>query len=155
MAGQVETRLAALGFALPPVPSPAGAYVPAVRAGAMVYTAGQLPLVAGVLPRTGKVGADLSAAQATELAAVAAGNALAAVRSVVADLDEVVRVLKVTGYVASAPDFTGQAGVLNGASELLHAVFGTAGVHARAAVGVAVLPLDAPVEVELIVEVRS
>ncbi|MFD6414986.1 RidA family protein [Streptomyces sp. NPDC060194] len=155
MSGAVEARLAELGLTLPDVVPPLAAYQPAVRSGAYVFTAGQLPLVDGQLPLTGKVGAEVTAEEATELAQRCALNGLAAVKSVVGDLDRVVRVVKVTGFVASAPDFTGQPGVLNGASELLGAVLGEAGVHARSAVGVAVLPLDAPVEVELQVEIGA
>ena len=145
-------RLAELGLTLPAVVPPVAAYVPAVRTGNLVYTSGQLPMVAGVLPLTGKVGADVSPAQATDLARTCALNALAAIDALVG-LDAVVRVVKVVGFVASVPGFTGQPGVVNGASELLGEVFGEAGRHARSAVGVAALPLDAPVEVELIVEV--
>jgi enamine deaminase RidA (YjgF/YER057c/UK114 family) len=148
----VEDRLAELGLSLPAVAAPLAAYVPAVRTGAYVHTAGQLPLVDGTLPLTGKVGAEVTAEEAKDLARTCALNALAAVRSVAGDLDRVRRIVKVVGYVASAPDFTGQPGVVNGASELLGEVFGDRGVHARSAVGVAVLPLDAPVEVELLVE---
>ncbi|MBF6046426.1 RidA family protein [Streptomyces sp. NRRL B-1677] len=151
----VESRLAELGLTLPDVVPPLAAYQPAVRSGAYVYTAGQLPMVKGSIPVTGKVGAEVSAEQAKELAATCALNALAAVKSVIGDLDKIVRVVKVVGFVASAPDFTGQPGVLNGASELLGEVLGEKGVHARSAVGVAVLPLDAPVEVEIIVEVQA
>lgn len=150
-----EQRLGELGLELPPVAPPAGAYVPAVRSGAYVHTSGQLPLVDGKLVATGKVGAEVSAEQAKELARTCALNALAAVRAEVGDLGRVRRVVKVLGFVASAPDFTGQPGVVNGASELLGEVFGDAGRHARSAVGVAVLPLDAPVEVELLVELGS
>jgi enamine deaminase RidA (YjgF/YER057c/UK114 family) len=149
----VEQRLGSLGLSLPPVARPVAAYVPAVRSGSYVYVSGQVPVVDGVLPVKGKVGAEVSAEQAQELARVCALNAIAAVRSVV-DLDDVVRVVKVVGFVASDPSFTGQPGVVNGASELLGAAFGEAGAHARSAVGVAALPLDAPVEVELVVEVR-
>jgi enamine deaminase RidA (YjgF/YER057c/UK114 family) len=131
------------------------AYVPAVRSGSYVYTSGQLPMASGALQATGKVGADVTAERAKELAQLCALNAIAAVKMVVGDLDKVVRVVKVVGFVASTPDFTGQPGVVNGASELLGAAFGDAGVHARSAVGVAVLPLDAPVEVEMIVEVAD
>lgn len=145
-------RLAELGLQLPPVVAPLAAYVPAVRTGSLVYTAGQLPLIDGELPATGKVGGEVSPEQATELARTCALNALAAVHSLVG-LDSVVRVVKVVGFVASTPEFTGQPAVVNGASELLGEVFGDAGAHARSAVGVAVLPRDAPVEVELIVEV--
>lgn len=151
----VEDRLAALGITVPDVAAPVASYVPAVRSGSYVYTSGQLPMVAGVLAATGKVGAAVTPEQAKALAATCALNAIAAVRSVIGDLDKVVRVVKVVGFVASAPDFTGQPGVINGASELLVAAFGDAGVHARSAVGVAVLPLDAPVEVELLVEVAE
>ncbi|MCC3769274.1 RidA family protein [Streptomyces sp. UNOC14_S4] len=151
----VEARLAELGLKLPDVVPPLATYQPAVRSGAYVYTAGQLPMVNGSIPLTGKVGAEVSAEQAKELAATCALNALAAVKSVVGDLDKIARVVKVVGFVASAPDFTAQPGVLNGASELLGEVLGEKGVHARSAVGVAVLPLDAPVEVEILVEVRD
>ncbi|MBT2402191.1 MULTISPECIES: RidA family protein [unclassified Streptomyces] len=148
----VEAKLAELGLTLPEVVPPLAAYQPAVRSGAYVFTAGQLPMVKGSMPVTGKVGAEVSAEQAKELAAICALNALAAVKSVVGDLDKIARVVKVVGFVASAPDFTAQPGVLNGASELLGEVLGDKGVHARSAVGVAVLPLDAPVEVEIQVE---
>ncbi|MFB7945644.1 RidA family protein [Kitasatospora phosalacinea] len=153
--GQVEQRLAELGLTLPEVAAPVAAYVPAVRDGVHVLTSGQLPFVGGKLPLTGKVGAEVTAEDAKELAQVCALNALAAVKSVVGDLDKVEQVVKVVGFVASAPDFTGQPGVVNGTSELLGKVFGERGVHARSAVGVAVLPLDAPVEVELMVRVRD
>lgn len=149
-----EERIAELGLEVPPVVKPVAAYTPAVRSGSYVYTSGQLPMVAGSLADTGKVGAEVTPERAKELAQICALNAIAAVKSVVGDLDQVVRVVKVVGFVASAPDFTGQPGVVNGASELLGQVFGDAGVHARSAVGVAVLPLNAPVEVEMIVEVR-
>ncbi|MFD0359149.1 RidA family protein [Streptomyces sp. NPDC127110] len=152
MSGLVEARIAELGLTLPEVVPPLATYQPAVRSGAYVYTAGQLPMVQGKLPVTGKVGAEVSAEQAKELAATCALNALAAVKSVVGDLDKIARVVKVVGFVASAPDFTAQPGVLNGASELLGEVLGDKGVHARSAVGVAVLPLDAPVEIEIQVE---
>ncbi len=149
-----EERLADLGLVLPTVAAPVAAYLPAVRSGSLVFTSGQLPFVGGALPATGKVGAEVSAEQAKELARTCALNGLAAVAALVGGLGQVVRVVKVVGFVASAPDFTGQPGVVNGASELLGEVFGPAGQHARSAVGVAVLPLDAPVEVELVVEVR-
>ena len=149
-----EARLAALGLALPPAPAPLAAYVPAVRTGQHVYTAGQLPMVDGKLLMTGKVGAKVSTAEAAALARTATLNALAAVASVTGDLSAVVRVVKVTGFVASDPAFTSQPQVVNGASELLLEVFGEAGRHARSAVGTAALPFDAPVEIELIVEVR-
>lgn len=151
----IEKRLAELGFELPEVAAPVAAYVPAVRDGDHVHTSGQLPMVAGRLPLTGKVGAEVSAEQASELARTCALNALAAIKSVIGDLDRVTRVVKVVGFVASNPSFTAQPGVVNGASHLLGDVFGDAGVHARSAVGVAVLPLDAPVEVEITVAVRD
>ncbi|WP_055478989.1 RidA family protein [Sphaerimonospora mesophila] len=153
-AGSPEERLAELGLALPDVVPPVAAYLPAVRTGDYVYTSGQIPVVDGKLGVTGKVGAEVSAEEAKELARICALNAMAALKSVVGDLSKVVRIVKVVGFVASAPDFTGQPVVVNGASELLGEVFGDAGRHARSAVGVASLPLDAPVEVELIAEVR-
>ncbi len=149
-----EERLAELGLVLPEVVPPLAAYVPAVRTGDHVYTSGQLPLVKGELAVTGKVGAEVSAEEAKEQARICAVNALAAIKALVGDLSQVVRIVKVVGFVASAPGFTGQPQVVNGASELLGEVFGEAGKHARSAVGVAVLPLDAPVEVEVIAEVR-
>lgn len=148
-----EERLAELGLTLPAVVPPVAVYVPAVRTGSHVYTSGQLPMRDGALVHAGKVGAEVTPEQAYECARQCALNALAAVRSEVGDLSAVTRVVKVVGFVASAPDFTGHSKVVNGASELLGAVFGDAGQHARSAVGVATLPLDAPVEVELIVEV--
>jgi enamine deaminase RidA (YjgF/YER057c/UK114 family) len=154
--GAVDARLAELGLSLPDVAAPLASYVPAVRSGSLVYTSGQLPLVSGSLLATGKVGVGeglADPADAADLARTAALNALAAVRALVGDLDAVVRVVKVVGFVASDPAFTGQPAVVNGASELLGQVLGDKGVHARSAVGVAVLPLDAPVEVELVVEV--
>ena len=155
MAAHPEERLAELGLALPEVPKPAGSYVPALRNGALVYTSGQLPMVDGTLPATGKVGAAVSAEEAKDLARQCALNALAAIKAEIGDLAKVRRVVKVVGFVASDPAFTAQPGVINGASELLGAVFGEAGVHARSAVGVAVLPLDAPVEVEIVVQVGA
>ena len=155
--GTVAHRLAELGITLPKVAAPVAAYVPAVRSGNHVWTAGQLPFVDGVLPVTGKVGtADglVTPEQAREMARIAALNALAAVGELAGSLDRIRRVVKVVGFVASDPSFTGQPQVVNGASELLGQVFGEAGVHARSAVGVTVLPLDAPVEVELVVELR-
>lgn len=155
MSGVVLGRLAELGIELPRVAPPVAAYVPAVQSGSYVHTSGQLPFVAGELPVTGKVGTgpgQVSPETAQELARTSALNAVAAVASLVGDLDRVVRVVKVVGFVASDPAFTGQPGVVNGASTLLHEVFGEAGVHARSAVGVAVLPLDSPVEVEIVVE---
>lgn len=148
-----EERLGELGLSLPAVAAPAGAYVPAVRTGDLVFTAGQIPVVDGTIAATGKVGAEVTAEQAAELARVCALNALAAVKAEVGDLARVRRVVKVVGFVASAPGFTGQPAVLDGASALLGAVFGEAGRHARSAVGVAALPRDVPVEVELVVEV--
>jgi len=152
VAGAVEAKLAELGLALPDVVPPLASYQPAVRSGVYVYTSGQLPMVDGKLAVTGKVGAEVTPDEAKELAKTCALNALAAVKSVAGDLDRIARVVKVVGFVASASDFTGQPGVINGASELLGAVLGDKGVHARSAVGVAVLPLDAPVEVEVQVE---
>lgn len=149
----VEERLAALGLAVPTVPAPVAVYIPAVRTGSYIYTSGQLPLSSGELLATGKVGAEVTPEVAYDCARQCALNAIAAVKSLV-DLDEVVQVVKATVFVASTVDFTGQPAVANGASELFGAAFGDAGRHARSAVGVPVLPLDAPVEVELIVEVR-
>ncbi|WP_017573263.1 RidA family protein [Nocardiopsis halotolerans] len=149
-----EERIAELGLTLPEVAAPVASYTPTVRSGDHVYVSGQLPFVEGELPATGKVGAEVSPETAQELAALCALNAVAAVRAEIGELSDVVRVVKVGGFVASAPDFTGHPGVVNGASDLLARIFGDAGVHARAAVGVAALPLDAPVEVEMIVEVR-
>lgn len=150
----VATRLAELGLALPPVATPAGAYVPAVLDRGLVWTAGQLPLVDGALARSGLVGADVSVKDAAVLARTCALNALAAVASV-ADLDAVERVVKVVGFVASTAGFTRQPVVVNGASELLAHAFGDVGMHARSAVGVAALPLGAPVEVEVVVRLRD
>lgn len=150
----VEARLEELGLTVPDVVPPVAAYVPAVRSGSQVFTAGQLPMRAGALIATGKVGAEVTPEVATECARQCALNAIAAVKSV-ADLSSVVRVVKVVVFVASTPEFTGQPAVANGASELLAAAFGDAGVHARSAVGVPVLPLDAPVEVEILVELAG
>jgi enamine deaminase RidA (YjgF/YER057c/UK114 family) len=152
---QVASRLSELGVTIPEVSAPAGAYIPAVISGRLVFTAGQLPFVDGALPATGKVGEGaglVSPADAKGYARLSAINALAAVESVLGSLDRVTRIVKVVGFVASDPSFTGQPGVINGASEFLGDVFGDRGIHARSAVGVAVLPLDSPVEVELIVE---
>ncbi len=154
---RIEERLSDLGLVIPSVVAPVAAYVPAVRDGDRVWTAGQLPMVDGTLVTRGKVGDGpglVSPEQASALARICALNALAALASVVEDLDRVQRIVKVVGFVASVPDFTGQPGVINGASVLLGEVFGPAGVHARSAVGVAVLPLDAPVEVELVASLR-
>ena len=146
-------RLAELGIILPAVAKPLAAYVPAVRTGSLVYTSGQLPLQAGDLTHIGKVGAEVTPEQAKVAARTCALNALAAIDALVG-IDAVIRIVKVVGFVASAPGFSGQPGVVNGASEVLGELFGDAGAHARSAVGVSELPLDAPVEVELIVEVR-
>ena len=151
----VESRLAELGLTVPDVVPPVAAYVPAVRTGNYVYTSGQLPMVAGAMPATGKVGGEVTQEQGKELAQACALNAIAAVKSIIGDLDKVVRVVKVVGFVASVPEFTGQPQVVNGASELLGKAFGDAGIHARSAVGVVALPLDAPVEVEIVVEVAD
>jgi enamine deaminase RidA (YjgF/YER057c/UK114 family) len=153
MSATPEERLEQLGHPLPQVAKPVAAYVPAVRTGSYVYTSGQLPMREGQLITTGKVGGEVSPEAAQECARQCVLNALAAVRAEVGELSAVKRVVKVVAFVSSTPDFTGQPGVANGASELLGEVFGDAGVHARSAVGVAVLPLDAPVEVELVVEV--
>jgi enamine deaminase RidA (YjgF/YER057c/UK114 family) len=147
-----EDRLRELGRELPPVPQPAGSYVPATRAGTLVFTAGQIPFEGGELAKTGKVGDVLTVEEAQEAARVCALNALAAAAAEAGGLNNIGRIVKVTGYVASAPGFNGQPQVLNGASDFLGEVFGEAGLHARSAVGVAELPLDAPVEVELVVE---
>ena len=149
----VEDRLAAIGLTIPSLVPPVAAYIPAVRTGDLVYTSGQLPMIDGQLAATGKVGAGVTVDEAAELAKICALNALAAVRALVGDLDKVVRVVKVLGFVASDPSFSDQPTVVNGASNLLISAFGDAGVHARSAVGVAVLPRDAPVEVEIVVEV--
>src|SRR5215210_1102319 len=146
-----ETRLRELGLELPDVPAPAGSYVPATRAGGLIFTAGQLPFEAGELHLKGKVGDTVSADEAQWAARLCALNALAAAAAQAGGLNGISSIVKVTGFVASAPGFNGQPGVLNGASELLGEVFGDAGLHARSAVGVAELPLDAPVEVELVV----
>ena len=151
---QIEARLAELGIDLPTVVPPLAAYVPAVIAGSLVFTSGQLPRVSGAMPATGKVGDGhglVPAADAREYARLAALNGLAAIKAVIGSLDRITQVVKVTGFVASDPSFTGQPGVINGASEVLGEIFGDLGRHARSAVGVAVLPLDAPVEVELVV----
>ena len=153
----VEDRLAEMGLTVPDVAMPVAAYLPAVRDGNHVFTSGQLPMVSGALVQTGKVGDGhglVPAEDAKKLAQICALNAIAAVKALIGDLDKVTQVVKVVGFVASDPSFTGQPGVINGASELLGTAFGEAGVHARSAVGVAVLPLDAPVEVEIIVAVR-
>jgi enamine deaminase RidA (YjgF/YER057c/UK114 family) len=148
-------RLAALGLTLPPVTPPVAAYVPAVRTGAFVYVSGQVPVADGKLAGTGKVGGEVSASDAAGMARICALNALAAAASAAGGLDRIRRIVKVTGFVASAPGFSGQPQVINGASELFIEVFGEDGKHARSAVGVAELPLNAPVEVELIAEIRE
>ncbi|MFI6388983.1 RidA family protein [Nonomuraea sp. NPDC050547] len=148
-----EEKIADLGLTLPEVVPPLAAYIPAVRTGDLVYTSGQVPMVEGKLVGSGRVGADLTAEEAAGHARICALNAIAALKSQVGDLAKVVRIVKVVVFVASAPDFTGQPSVGNGASDLLRDVFGDAGVHARSAVGVAALPLGASVEVELIAEV--
>ena len=151
---QIEARLADLGIELPTVVPPVAAYIPAIVSGSLVYTSGQLPMVSGALPATGKVGDGhglVPAADARDYARISALNGLAAIKAVIGSLDRITQVVKVTGFVASDPSFTGQPGVINGASEVLGEIFGEIGVHARSAVGVAVLPLDSPVEVELIV----
>jgi enamine deaminase RidA (YjgF/YER057c/UK114 family) len=148
-----EERLAELGLTVPEVAAPVAAYVPAVRSGNHVYTSGQLPMVDGQLMATGKVGGEVTEEQAAACARQCGLNALAAIRAEIGELSGIVRVVKVVAFVASTPDFTGQPKVANGVSELLGQVFGDAGKHARSAVGVPVLPLDAPVEVELLVEV--
>lgn len=147
----VEQRIKDLGFELPAAPTPAGSYIPAKISGNLVFTAGQLPLVDGVLMETGKLGKDIEVDHGYELAQRCALNALAAIKGVIGDLDRITDVVKVVGFVASTPDFTMQPKVINGASELLQQILGDKGVHARSAVGVPVLPLDSPVEVELIV----
>ncbi|WP_408929957.1 RidA family protein [Corynebacterium axilliensis] len=147
-------RLQELGYELPSVAAPLASYVPATRVGSQVWTSGQLPVVGGELPATGKVGAEVSLEQAQELARTASLNALAAIDSLVG-LDQVTRVVKVVGFVASDPSFTEHAAVINGASDFLGEVFGEAGVHARSAVGVAVLPKNSPVEIEVIVEIAE
>jgi enamine deaminase RidA (YjgF/YER057c/UK114 family) len=150
---QIERRIIDLGFLLPETAKPLAAYIPAVQSGNLVFTSGQLPMIAGSLAETGKVGGSVSPERAKELATVCALNALAAVKTVIGDLDKIKRIVKVVGFVSSVPEFSGQPSVVNGASEFLGEVFGDKGIHARSAVGVAVLPLDAPVEIELIVEV--
>jgi enamine deaminase RidA (YjgF/YER057c/UK114 family) len=153
----IDARLAELGIDIPDLVPPVAAYTPAVIQGDLVFTSGQLPMVSGALPATGKVGEGhglIPASDAKDYARICALNALAAVKSVIGDLNRVTRVVKVVGFVSSDPAFTGQPGVINGASEVLGEIFGDAGVHSRSAVGVAVLPLDAPVEVEIIVSFK-
>lgn len=152
--GYWSRKLEQMGIALPTVVPPVANYVPAVRAGDFVYTSGQLPMVDGALAATGKVGAEVSPEQAVDLARTSALNALAAINALVG-IDAVVRIVKVVGFVSSAPGFNGQPAVINGASDILGEIFGDFGIHARSAVGVSELPLDAPVEVELLVEVEG
>ncbi|MBT0767339.1 RidA family protein [Kineosporia sp. J2-2] len=159
MTGRIEARLTELGYTLPQVAAPVAAYVPAVLDGDRVYVSGQLPMVEGALPLTGRVGSGggdglISPSEANGLARVCALNALAAVRSAIGDLDRIRRIVKVVGFVASEPGFTGQPLVINGASEFLSEVFGPVGQHARSAIGVVALPLGAPVEVEMVVAVN-
>jgi enamine deaminase RidA (YjgF/YER057c/UK114 family) len=149
----VEDRLAELGLSVPDVAKPVASYVPAVRSGSLVHTSGQLPMRAGELITTGKVGGEVTPEEAAACAQQCALNAIAAVKAEIGDLDAITRVVKVVCFVASVPGFSGQPQVANGASDLLGKAFGDAGIHARSAVGVAVLPLDAPVEVEIVVEV--
>ncbi len=151
----VEDRLTALGISIPEVVPPVASYVPAVRTGNLVFTSGQLPFVSGELIATGLLGKDVDEETASRCAAQCAVNAIAAIKSLIGDLDKVVRVVKVVGFVASTPEFTKQPVVINGASDLFIKAFGDAGKHARSAVGVASLPLNTPVEVEVIVEVRD
>ena len=153
--GRIDDRLAELSVTLAEPAAPAGAYVPALVDGRHAHTSGQLPLTDGALPLTGHVGAEVSPEQAKDLARICAINALAALKAEIGDLDRIEQVVKVTGFVSSAPDFTGQPGVINGASEFLGEVFGDAGKHARSAVGVAVLPLGSPVEVEVTVRLAD
>ena len=149
---KLDDRLAELGLTVPTTSKPVAAYIPAVASGNLVYTSGQLPMVDGALPMTGKVGVEVDADAAKQLARTCVLNGLAAARSAIGSLDRITRLVKVVGFVASDPSFTGQPGVINGASELLAEIFGESGQHARSAVGVAVLPLDAPVEVEFVFE---
>jgi enamine deaminase RidA (YjgF/YER057c/UK114 family) len=151
----VEQRLTELGYTLPASSKPLAAYIPAVQTGNLVFTSGQLPMVEGNLVQSGKVGSEVTAERAKELATICALNALAAIKMAIGDLDKVVRVVKVVGFVASTPEFTKQPVVINGASDLFIQAFGDAGKHARSAVGVAALPANTPVEVEVIVEVRD
>lgn len=151
---RIETQISEIGLTLPEVAAPAGAYVPALEVGELVYTSGQLPIVDGKLAVTGTLGAEVDVATGYDAARIAALNALAAIKSVIGDLDNIEQIVKMTGFVNSAPDFTDHPKVINGASEFLHEVFGQRGAHARSAVGVAALPMNTPVEIELIVKVR-
>lgn len=150
----VRAKLAELGLELPEATTPLAAYVPAVRTGNLVFTAGQLPFVNGKLPFTGKIGAEVSVEQAKELAKIAALNCLSAVETV-ASIDDVVQIVRVVGYINGAPGFVDQSAVVNGASELFVLIFGEAGKHARSSIGVAELPMNAPIEIELTVELRG
>ncbi len=149
---KVTERLAELGISIPAVAKPVASYIPSSISGNLVFTAGQLPFIDGSLPATGKVGADVEAIEAAGMARTAVLNALAAIETSIGSVDRITKIVKLVVFVASAPDFTGQPGVANGASDVLVEIFGESGRHARSAVGVAVLPLDAPVELELIVE---
>ena len=149
---KLDERLAELGITIPPIAKPVAAYVPAVVTGNLVFTSGQLPFVDGALSATGKVGAEVDPETAKQMARICVLNGLAAAHGVIGSLDRITRVVKVVGFVASDPSFTGQPGVINGASELLGEIFGDAGAHARSAVGLTVLPLDAPVEIEFVFE---
>lgn len=149
---QFEQKINDLGLTLPNVAAPAGSYLPALTSGNLVFTAGQLPIVEGKLVATGKVGSEITLEEATELARKCILNGLAAVKNEIGELDRIKRIVKIVGFVSSDPSFTQQPQVINGASDLLGEIFGEVGLHARSAVGVAVLPLDAPVEIELIVE---
>jgi enamine deaminase RidA (YjgF/YER057c/UK114 family) len=151
---KIETRLAELGFPLPAVAKPVAAYVPSVVTGNLCFTSGQLPFVDGALPMTGKVGRDVSAEDAKDLARLCALNALAALKLAIGDLDRVTRIVKVVGFVSVVPEFTAIPGVINGASEFFGEVFGDVGSHARSAVGVPALPLDSAVELEIIAEFK-
>jgi enamine deaminase RidA (YjgF/YER057c/UK114 family) len=151
---RIEAKLAQLGFPLPAVAKPVAAYVPAVVTGNLCFTAGQLPFINGALPKAGKVGRDVSAEDAKDLARLCALNALAAVKLEIQDLDRITRIVKLVGFVSVVPEFTAIPGVMNGASEFLVEVFGDAGIHARSSVGVPALPLDSAVELELIVEFK-
>jgi enamine deaminase RidA (YjgF/YER057c/UK114 family) len=153
--GQIDARITELGLTLPEGVPPVAAYVPAVRDGNLIFTSGQLPIADGKLVATGKVGAEVTVEDAKGYAATCALNAIAAIKAELGDLDKVARVVKVVGFVASDPSFVGQPAVINGASELLGQVFGDKGLHARSAVGVAALPMDTPVEVEVIVSVTE
>lgn len=150
----VRAKLAELGLELPEATTPLAAYVPAVRTGNLVFTAGQLPFVNGKLPFTGKIGAEVSVEQAKELAKIAALNCLSAVETV-ASIDDVVQIVRVVGYINGAPGFVDQSAAVNGASELFVLIFGEAGKHARSSIGVAELPMNAPIEIELTVELRG